>query len=43
MNSWDPEADRRRLECVHVGPFEIRQGDRVRLCPAAGPTSWTWP
>jgi hypothetical protein len=34
MNPWDPEDDRRRLDCVHVGSFEIRQGDRVRLCPA---------
>ena len=33
MDSWDPEADRRRVECVHVGPAEIRAGDRVRLCP----------
>lgn len=33
MDSWGPEADRRRLECVHVGPAEIRQGDRVRLRP----------
>lgn len=33
MDSWDPEASRRRLECVHVGPAEIRQGDRVRLRP----------
>ena len=33
MNGWDPESDRRRLECVHVGPWEIRQGDRVRLRP----------
>jgi hypothetical protein len=33
MNSWDPEADRRRVECVHVGAAEIRAGDRVRLCP----------
>jgi hypothetical protein len=33
MNSWDPEADRRRLECLHVGPAEIRRGDRVRLRP----------
>jgi hypothetical protein len=30
---WGPEADRRRLECVHVGPAEIREGDRVRLAP----------
>jgi hypothetical protein len=35
MTSWDPEADRRRLECVHVGPCEIRPGDRVRLRPHA--------
>ena len=33
MDNWDPEADRRRLECVHVGPAELRQGDRVRLRP----------
>src|SRR5260370_39862181 len=33
MDSWDPEAGGRRLECVHVGAAEIRQGDRVRLCP----------
>src|SRR5438270_11438276 len=37
MDSWDPEAmDRRRLECVHIGPCEIRQGDRVRLRPRGG-------
>ena len=33
MDSWEPEADRRRLECVHVGPHEIQRGDRVRLRP----------
>jgi hypothetical protein len=33
MDSWDPESDRRRLECIHIGPCEIRPGDRVRLCP----------
>jgi hypothetical protein len=33
MNSWDFETDRRRVECVHVGPAELRQGDRVRLRP----------
>lgn len=33
MDSWNPDADQRRLECVHVGPLEIRQGDRVRLRP----------
>ncbi len=33
MASWDPGADRRRLECIHVGPAEVRAGDRVRLRP----------
>jgi hypothetical protein len=33
MMSWDPEADRPRLECVQVGPAELRAGDRVRLRP----------
>jgi hypothetical protein len=33
MDSWGPEADRRRLECIHVGPAELRAGDRVRLRP----------
>jgi hypothetical protein len=33
MGSWDPDADRRRLECVHVGQAEVRAGDRVRLRP----------
>jgi len=33
-NSWDFESDLRRLECVHVGPAELRQGDRVRLNPS---------
>jgi len=33
MDSWDPQADRRRVECVHVGAAEIRAGDRVRLRP----------
>jgi hypothetical protein len=33
MNSWHPDDDRRRLECIHLGPAEIRQGDRVRLRP----------
>jgi hypothetical protein len=34
MTSWSPEDDRRRLECIHVGPAEVRRGDRVRLRPA---------
>jgi hypothetical protein len=33
MSDWGPEDDRRRLECVHIGPSEIRQGDRVWLRP----------
>lgn len=35
MMAWDPETDRRRLECLHIGAAEIRRGDRVRLCPRA--------
>jgi hypothetical protein len=31
--SWDPEADRKRLECLHIGAAEVRPGDRVRLLP----------
>ncbi len=30
---FDWEDDRRRVECVQAGPYEIRQGDRVRLRP----------
>jgi hypothetical protein len=33
MDNWSPEADRRRLECVHLGAAEVRAGDRVRLRP----------
>lgn len=33
MDSWDPESDRRVLECLHIGSGEIRAGDRVRLRP----------
>lgn len=33
MEPWSPEADRRRLECLHVGAAEIRPGDQVRLRP----------
>jgi hypothetical protein len=33
MDSWGPEFDRKRLECIHVGPAEVRPGDRVRLRP----------
>jgi hypothetical protein len=34
MDSWGPEDDRCRVECVHVGAAEVRAGDRVRLRPA---------
>jgi hypothetical protein len=33
MTSWGPEDDRRRLECLHIGPVEIGPGDQVRLRP----------
>jgi hypothetical protein len=33
MSEWDPESDRPRLECLHVGAAELRPGDRVRLRP----------
>jgi hypothetical protein len=32
-DSWDPEPEIRRVECVHIGAAEVRQGDRVRLAP----------
>lgn len=34
MDNWGPEADRRRVDCIHVGPAELRRGDRVRLRPS---------
>lgn len=33
MTEWNPEADQPRLECLHVGQFELRPGDRIRLRP----------
>lgn len=33
MTPWNPDLDRRRVECVHLGAAEVRQGDRVRLQP----------
>jgi hydrogenase maturation protease len=33
MTDWDPSADRRRLECLHIGSVEVRPGNRVRLRP----------
>ncbi|MBW3596702.1 MAG: hypothetical protein KY475_05440 [Planctomycetes bacterium] len=35
MHEWTWETDRRRLECIHVGPLELRERDRVRLRPRA--------
>lgn len=31
--NWESIHDRRLLECVHLGPREVRPGDRVRLRP----------
>jgi hypothetical protein len=37
MTDWNWEAaDRRRLECVRIGAFEVRGGARVRLRPRPG-------
>jgi hypothetical protein len=36
MTDWNPESDRRRIECLHIGPAEVRAGDRVRLRPGKG-------
>jgi len=33
MTDWNPEADQRKVECVHVGRSEIRAGDQVVLRP----------
>lgn len=33
MSSWNPEADRQRLDRVQIGALEVRAGDRVRLQP----------
>jgi hypothetical protein len=32
-NPWGGQPERRKLECVRIGAFEVRQGDRVRLRP----------
>ncbi len=34
MIEWTPEADHRRVECIHLSGAELRAGDRVRLNPA---------
>jgi hypothetical protein len=33
MDEWTFDTDRKKIESVHAGPYEIRAGDRVRLCP----------
>jgi hypothetical protein len=33
VDPWDPVADRKQVECIHVGPAEVRSGGRVRLRP----------
>ncbi len=33
MENWSPDADRRWLEYIHIGPAEVRAGDRVCLRP----------
>ncbi|MDR3620221.1 MAG: hypothetical protein P4L85_12780 [Paludisphaera borealis] len=33
MDSWGFENERRCVECVHIGPVELRSGSRVRLRP----------
>lgn len=33
MEEWAFDDGARRLECLHVGPCEVRPGDRVRLRP----------
>jgi hypothetical protein len=35
-NPWSAHTDRRPLECVQIGAFEVRKGDRVRLSPRGG-------
>ena len=34
MEPWHPDAENRRVECVHIGACELRPGDRVRLRPS---------
>jgi hydrogenase maturation protease len=38
MNEWEWQLleNKTLLECVQVGGYEIKQGDRVRLKPRAG-------
>jgi hypothetical protein len=36
MTDWGGLEQRRRLESVRIGPFELAVGDRVRLRPRPG-------
>lgn len=31
--SWDPWAEHKQVECLHIGAAEVRLGGRVRLWP----------
>ena len=33
MMTWTSEDDRRKVECIHIGPAELCAGDRVVLRP----------
>jgi hypothetical protein len=34
-NNWRTGFDRRLVDCVHIGPAELRRGDAIRLRPNA--------
>lgn len=36
MDDWSFESDRKRVDCVHIGPAKVREGSRVRLRPRGG-------
>lgn len=36
MDDWCFESDWKRVDCVHIGPAEVREGSRVRLRPRRG-------
>jgi len=33
VGDWSFESDRKRIDCVHIGPAEVREGSHVRLRP----------
>ncbi|MGO9599585.1 MAG: hypothetical protein ACLP7Q_16470 [Isosphaeraceae bacterium] len=33
MMTWTSEDDRRKVQCIHIGPAELCAGDRVVLRP----------